>query len=78
MNVKQLRELIADLPNDMPVAVEVTFDDGDGFEGAGLKNVNVETRCDDVERLYLWGEQVQLDEDEDEENASSEAKLVVT
>jgi hypothetical protein len=72
MNVKELRELIAHFPDDLPVVVEVTFDEGSGFEGAPLQTAEIESRCDEVERLYLWGDQ----EEEDNETVEPNLKLV--
>ena len=74
MNVKHLRDLIAHLPDNLPVCVEVTFNDGDDFEGAELHSAEVETRCDEVERLYLWGNQD--DGSRQEDVASRRLKLV--
>lgn len=76
MNVKQLRDLIAHLPGDLPVAVEVTFNDSDDFEGAELHSANIETRCDEVERLYLWGDQDESIQEEEEEATPRKLKLV--
>ena len=77
MNVKHLRDLIATLPDDMPVCVEVTFNDDD-FEGAELQSANVETRCDDVERLYLWGNQDDGSRQEEDDTRSSPRLKLVT
>ena len=57
MNVGELRALLAELPSDLPVRVELTFHDGDCFEGADLQSVEIEERCDEVPALYLWGDQ---------------------
>lgn len=43
-----------------------------------FRSVNVETRCDDVERLYLWGEQVQLDEDDEDGDTVERSLNLVT
>lgn len=71
MNVRELRDILAKLPDDLPIVVEVTFDDGDGFEGAELMRAAVEARCDEVERLYLWG-----DQDGEEETRPPALRLV--
>lgn len=65
MNIKQLLELIVKLPDDLPVCVEVSFDDGDALVGSNLRSVNVEARCDDIECLYLCG-----DEDQDKDSVT--------
>ena len=57
MTVGELRKLLVGLPEDMPVVVEVTHDDGDGFVGADLQLAAIESRCDEVERFYLWGDE---------------------
>lgn len=73
MNVGELKKLLAPLSDDLPVAVEVTFDDGDQFESADLQRADVETRCDDTTCLYLWGDQnePQYKRAEDEEEVST-------
>lgn len=55
MTVGELRAALAALRDDMPICVEVTFGEDDDIEGADLQDLDVEIRCDDVERLYLWG-----------------------
>jgi antibiotic biosynthesis monooxygenase (ABM) superfamily enzyme len=57
MTVDELRKILADLPGHLPVCVEVSFQEGDEHEVADLQTVDVETRCDDIETLYLWGDQ---------------------
>jgi hypothetical protein len=78
MNVKHLRDLIAGLPDDMPVCVEVTFNDNDDFEGADLHLATVETRCDEVECLYLWGNQDDGSRQENDDESSSPRLRLVT
>ena len=61
LRVGHLRAAIKDLPDDMPVALEIdqsSLEDGDKCDLAQgeLKIAGVETRCDDVERLYLWAD----------------------
>ena len=57
MNVGELRAILAKLPDALPVRVEVSFDDGDSHEGADLEMADVECRCDEVDALYLFGDQ---------------------
>lgn len=57
MTVGDLRKALFGLRADLPVHVEVAFNDGDDFEGAELQKADVETRCDGVAALYLYGDQ---------------------
>ena len=56
LTVGDLRKALAGLPDDMPVSLEVSEpEDGTDIAQAFLRMANVETRCDEVDRLYLWG-----------------------
>jgi hypothetical protein len=57
MTVGELRRALVGLSDSLPVRLEVTFGDGADFEGADLHLARVESRCDEVEALYLWGDQ---------------------
>lgn len=61
MNVGQLKKILADLPDEMPVALEVETDEGDELAQGDLQMANVECRCDDVDRLYLFAEDQVVD-----------------
>jgi hypothetical protein len=59
LTVGDLRKKLEGLDDAMPVAIEVDcgeFDPSDLAQGE-LLAADVETRCDDVERLYLWADQ---------------------
>jgi hypothetical protein len=54
--VGDLRKALAGCQNNMPVSLEIAdLEEGTDLAQAFLRNASVETRCDDVERLYLWG-----------------------
>jgi len=56
MNVGELREKLQGLPPEMPVEMEVTHDDGNEVAVSDVLVAEVENRCDEIQRLYLWGE----------------------
>jgi hypothetical protein len=59
LTVGDLRKKLEGLGDAMPVAIEVDCSEepaGDLAQGE-LLAAGVETRCDDVERLYLWADQ---------------------
>lgn len=67
MTVGHLRKILAPLPDDMPIAIEVAIDDTDidrnsDLVQADLEKASVEERCEEVERLYLWGDSAVDDE----------------
>ncbi len=66
LTVADLKAAIAGLPDATPVMVEVRFDEGDGYEIAGLEKVGVEERCAGDPVLYLLGD---ADEDIEDEEA---------
>lgn len=56
MKVGDLRKAIADLPDDMTVVLEIQPSESDpDWPQAALRDAGVESRCDEVERLYLCG-----------------------
>lgn len=60
MTVGQLRAILGPLPDDMPITIEIA-NDGDEpkeneFVQSDLLKADVEERCDEIERLYLWGD----------------------
>lgn len=54
MNVGELKKVLANLPDDMTITIEVSHNDGDDIAQGDLKSADVECRCDEVDRLYLW------------------------
>ena len=56
LTVGDLRKALVGVPDDMPVALEIAEpEDGTDFAQSFLRIASVETRCDEVDRLYLWG-----------------------
>ena len=56
MTVGDLRRAITGCPDDMPISLEISEPEtGIDFAQAALRIANVEARCDEVDRLYLWG-----------------------
>lgn len=70
LTVGDLRRIIADLPNEMPISVEVEANEGDDFVVAALRDANIEERRVDIECLYLWGS-----EDEDRRQGDGERAM---
>lgn len=68
ITVGDLKAMLAEFRDDMPVVVEVSFWGGE-HEGADLHLVTPEIRCDEIERLYLWGDQDLDLGDEDADDA---------
>lgn len=66
MTVNELRRLLIGLPADMPVAIEIWRADGELVQ-ADLDKGDPEERCDEIERLYLFGHEPGVDDDDDEE-----------
>lgn len=60
MTVKDLREAIHDLPDSMTVVIEIAREESaeewDDLVQCSLHRANVEERCDEQERLYLYGD----------------------
>jgi hypothetical protein len=58
LTVGDLRRKIDGLPDDLPVMVEVFFEDhsGDEHHISGFADAIVEARCDDQECLYIRGD----------------------
>lgn len=52
MTVGALRKALAGLSDAMPVALEIETDDD--LVQADLRGADVEARCDEIDRLYLW------------------------
>lgn len=63
MNVGDLRRVLAPLPNDMQIVVEAwaadEVSDGDVVQVA-LQIAKVESRCDEIDALYLSGDAREL------------------
>ena len=59
MTVGELRALLKDLPAKMTVVMEIdrssVEDADDDLVQCDLESADVEARCDEVDRLYLWG-----------------------
>jgi hypothetical protein len=64
MTVGPLRELLKTLPEDMPIVLEIAreneVDDGNDLVQAFLTVGAVEERCDEIQTLYLWGDEDQV------------------
>lgn len=61
MTVGELRVILAELPDDMPVEMEIQNDDAkDELTQCDLRSADVESRCDEIDRLYLWGDATEL------------------
>jgi hypothetical protein len=60
MTVKDLRNAIRDLPDEMPVVLEIARDETagewDDLVQSNLNRADVESRCDETDRLYLYGD----------------------
>lgn len=58
MNVGELKARLAGLDDGMEVMLEVMCESskGDDLMLAGLSLFTIESRCDDVECVYLWGD----------------------
>jgi hypothetical protein len=71
LTVGDLRKALADCHDDMPVSLEIDVDAGEAgdFAQAFLRSAHVEARCDEVDRLYLWGS---YEEDVEEFEAATE------
>jgi hypothetical protein len=55
MTVGSLRKVLKNLPDDMPVEMEIETEGDTDLAQAGLRSADVEARCDEIDRLYLWG-----------------------
>ncbi len=56
LTVGDLRKVLAGHPDDMPVLLEIDApESGTDLAQAFLRLASVEARCDEVDRLYLWG-----------------------
>jgi hypothetical protein len=56
LTVGDLRKVLAGVPDDMLVSLEIAEpEEGTDFAQADLRHASVEARCDEVDRLYLWG-----------------------
>lgn len=56
LTVGDLRRALAGLPDDMPVSLEIAEPERDtDLAQAFLRSAHVEARCDEIDRLYLWG-----------------------
>lgn len=54
--VGDLRKIIAGCPDDLVVSLEIAEpEDGTDLAQAFLRGMSVEARCDEIDRLYLWG-----------------------
>jgi hypothetical protein len=74
ITVADLRRAIEKLPDDMTVVLEINEpEEDDDLPQAWLRAATVESRCDEVERLYLWGDvPADIDEQEEEEEGEEE------
>ena len=56
MTVGELRRMLQGISADIPVEMELYDDDGVQVAVGDLQVASVEERCDEIPRLYLWGE----------------------
>ncbi len=56
LTVCALRKAMDGLQDDMPVVIEIAEPDGSDLAQAHLRIASVESRCDEVDRFYLWGD----------------------
>jgi hypothetical protein len=62
MTVGELHKILGPLPDDMLVEMEIEHAGGDELLQADLRSAKVESRCDEVDRLYLWGEHLRVEQ----------------
>lgn len=80
MTVGDLRRAMKELPDSAPVSLEVEIDgetNRDDLIQVELRLATLEARCDEIDRLYLWGSAEEDVEEEIENHRRDENRLRV-